>query len=184
MSDYYVGEIRVMAGLVQRQPPANWLVCDGSLLAINQYQPLYSLLGTTYGGDGVTTFALPDLRGRVALNQGTGAPNLTPRTLAQKGGVEFVSLSEATMPSHTHTLNTAGTTATSPTVASTVMFANTTGTNAMYVKDGLPATAVTKLNPADSTISDTGANQPHDNIMPSLALYYIIATNGLYPQFS
>jgi microcystin-dependent protein len=182
MSDYYVGEIRIMAGLVQRQPPANWLVCNGSLLSISQYQMLYSLLGTIYGGDGVATFALPDLRGRLCINQGAGVANLTPRTLAQKGGTEFVSLSEATMPSHTHTLNTAGTTATSPTVASTVTFANTTGANTMYVKDGL-ATA-TKASPADSTISNTGAGQSHDNIMPSLALNYIIATNGLYPQLS
>lgn len=183
MSDYYVGEIRVMAGLIQRQPPANWLVCDGSLLSINQYQVLYSLLGTLYGGDGVTTFALPDLRGRLAINQGTGV-NLTPRTLAQKGGTEFVALSEATMPSHTHTLNTAGTAATSPTVASTATFANTASTITMYAKDGLPTTAATTANPADTTISNTGAGQSHDNIMPSLALNYIIATNGLYPQGS
>lgn len=188
MSDYYVGEIRIMAGLLQKKPPADWLVCDGSLLTISQYQALYSLLGTTYGGDGVTTFALPDLRGRLCINKGTGVVNatttLTPRALAQKGGVETVGLSEATMPSHTHTLNAAGTAATSPTVASTVTFANTTGTNTMYVKDGLAATVVTKVNPADSTISNTGAGQSHDNIMPSLALNYIIATNGLFPQGS
>ncbi|MBS4095843.1 MAG: phage tail protein [Sulfuricella sp.] len=184
MSDYYVGEIRIMAGLIQKQPPENWLVCNGSLLSITQYQVLYSLLGTLYGGDGVTTFALPDLRGRLCINQGTGVANLAPRTLAQKGGTEFVSLSEATMPPHTHTLNTAGTAATSPTVASTVTFANTTGANTMYAKDGLATTVATKVNPADSTISDTGAGQSHDNIMPSLALYYIIATNGLYPQGS
>lgn len=184
MSDYYVGEIRIMAGLIQKQPPSDWLVCDGSLLAINQYQLLYSLLGAIYGGDGVTTFAIPDLRGRLCINQGAGVPNLTPRTVAQKGGVEFVGLSEDTMPSHTHTLNTAGTAATSPTVASTVTFANTTGANTMYVKDGLAATVATKVSPADSTISNTGAGQSHDNIMPSLALNYIIATNGLFPQFS
>lgn len=184
MSDYYVGEIRIMAGLLQRQPPVNWRVCDGSLLAVSQYEVLFALLGTMYGGDGVTTFALPDLRGRLAINQGTGAGNLTPRTLAQKGGVETVALSEATMPSHTHTLNTAGTAATSPTVASTVTFANTASTNTMYVKDGLPTTVATQVNPADTTISNTGAGQSHDNIMPSLALYYIIATNGLFPQES
>ncbi len=186
MSDYYVGEIRIMAGLLQKQPPADWRVCDGSLLSIQQYQALFSLLGTTYGGDGVTQFALPDLRGRLCINKGTGVvnatTNLTPRALAQKGGVETVALSEATMPSHTHTLNSAGTDATSPTVTSTVTFANTTGTNTMYVKDGLATTVATKVNPADSTISNTGANQPHDNIMPSLTLNYIIATNGLFPQ--
>lgn len=184
MSDYYVGEIRIMAGLIQKHPPQDWAICDGSLLSISQYQALYSLLGPIYGGDGVTTFALPDLRGRLCINQGAGVPNLTPRTLAQKEGTEFVGLSEDTMPSHTHTLNTAGTTATSPTVASTVTFANTASTNTMYAKDGLAATVATKVNPADSTISNTGAGQSHDNIMPSLALYYIIATNGLFPQGS
>lgn len=183
MSDYYVGEIRLMAGFAQQQPPADWHICDGTLLPISQYEVLFSLLGTTYGGDGRVNFALPDLRSRVCINQGTGV-NLTPRVLAQKGGEETVALSEATMPPHTHTLNTAGTAATSPTVASTVTFANTTGTNAMYVKDGLAAAAVTKLSPANSTISNTGASQPHDNIMPSLALNYIIATNGIYPQGS
>ncbi|GAB4088456.1 phage tail protein [Hydrogenophaga soli] len=188
MSDYFIGEIRVMAGLVQGQPPADWHVCDGSKLPINQYQALYSLLGTTYGGDGRNDFGLPDLRGRVPINQGTGVVNpttkLTPRVLGQKGGVEAVGLTDATMPAHTHALCTAGVTANSPNVAQNVTFANAPDPNTMYVKDGLPTTAVTKASPGDTTIGNAGASQPHDNIMPCTAMSYIIALNGIYPQES
>jgi microcystin-dependent protein len=180
MSDYYVGEIRIMAGLNQNTAPQDWHLCDGALLPINNYQALYSILGVTYGGDGVTTFAIPDLRSRLCISDGTG-PALTPRVVGQKGGAETVALDPSNLPAHNHTLYTAGTDATTPTIGPTVTFANTASSNTMYVNNGVTP-APTQASPIATTIDNMGANQSHKNIMPSLALYYIIATNGLYPQ--
>lgn len=183
MVDYYLGEIRVMAGLYGGKAPDGWKMCDGSLLQIPEFNALFALLGTTYGGDGRTTFALPDLRSRLPMGKGqgvAGTTQLTNRTLGQNGGAETVALTEATMPAHTHGLNTAGVDATSPTVANNVTFANVTRPNITYLNAGVAGGA--QVSPNSSTINDTGANQPHANIMPGMGLYYIIATDGLYPQ--
>ncbi|CAK0775313.1 Phage tail protein [Gammaproteobacteria bacterium] len=153
---------------------------------MSQYQTLFALLGTTYGGDGVNTFGLPDLRGRFNIGAGNG-PGLTSHVLGAKGGSETVTLTEANLPSHSHPLNTAGAAATTPTTGTGVTFCNTNkdATSGLqdvrYVKDGLASTVATKVNPADATIKATGGNQPHDNIMPSLAINYIIAWSGLFP---
>lgn len=180
--DPYIGEIRMFAG---NYVPEDWLLCDGSLQPINTYQTLYSLLGTTYGGDGATTFGLPDLRGRLPVGQGTG-PSLTPRTLAQTGGASFVQLIEANLPAHAHTVNTSTTSATTPTVAANVGLAQPqtlpAGQVVRYVPPGL-ATPPTQQNMDPDTVSvAAGGNQPHSNLMPYLAINYIICPNGLYPQ--
>jgi len=180
MVDCYVGEIRVMAGIMGGHAPDNWVMCDGSLLQVSQFQALFALLGTTYGGDGVNTFGLPDLRSRLPMGDGSG-PGLTPRVLGNKGGSETATLTAAMLPSHTHSLNTAGVDATSPTVASTVTFANVTGQNVTYVNATLSSGTPTVVKPDPTTVSNTGAGQPHANIMPGMGLYYIIATNGIFP---
>ncbi|MDO9271262.1 MAG: tail fiber protein [Methylobacter sp.] len=185
MTDCYVGEIRFMAGMANGNPPHGWHKCDGSLLQISQFQVLFALLGTTYGGDGVNTFGVPDLRGRLPMGKGqgvAGTTQLTNRTLGQNGGTETVALTAAAMPAHTHNLNTAGVDATSPTVSSNVTFANVTGQNATYVNAIVTGGTATPVNPDPATVSNTGANQSHANIMPGMGLYYIIATNGIFPQ--
>ncbi|MDP1663584.1 MAG: tail fiber protein [Methylobacter sp.] len=184
MSDYYVGEIRAMAGLVSGNAPQGWRKCDGSLLPVSQFQALFALLGTTYGGDGVNSFALPDLRSRLPMGNGqgvAGATQLTKRTLGEKGGTESVALTAATMPAHTHNLNTAGVDATSPTVASNVTFANVTGQNVTYLNATVTGGTATQVNPAPTTVGNAGAGLSHANIMPGMGLYYIIATNGSFP---
>lgn len=175
--DPYTGEIRIFAG---DYVPTDWHLCDGSALPVNNYQALFSLIGTSYGGDGVTTFNVPDLRGRFAISLGQG-PGLSSRALAQQGGTEQAALDASSMTSHTHTLSTAGTAAGTPTAGTGVTFANTVSPNTMYVNDGATP-APTKASPAANTIAVTGAGQTHDNIMPCLAVNYIICLNGIYPQ--
>lgn len=174
----YIGEIRLFAG---NFAPVNWHICDGSQLNIADYNALFALLGTTYGGNGVSTFGLPDFRGRVGISQGHGtATDATNHALGQTGGTETVTLNASSMPAHNHALNTAGTGATTATFGPTVTFANTTGQNTMYVNaGGTPATA----SPAATTIGNTGGGQAHDNVMPGLGVNYIISLAGLYPTF-
>lgn len=176
MSNPYLGEIRLFAG---NFAPQDWHFCDGSVLNIIGNEPLFSLLGTVYGGNGTTTFGLPDFRGRVGVNQGQGQ-GLTNRVVGQYGGSETVTLTEAAMPAHTHPLNTAGATATTGTAGPTVTFANTTGTNTMYVKAGQ---SLPYKNPVATTIASSGGNAGHNNLMPGMGLNYIICLVGLYPQF-
>lgn len=175
--DPYTGEIRIFAG---NYAPTDWQLCDGTALPVNAYQALFSLIGTYYGGDGVNTFNVPDLRGRLAIGQGQG-PGLSVRPLGQKGGTEQAALDGGSMAAHTHALYTAGNNASTPTAGPSVTFANTAGQNTMYVNDGATP-APNKANPAATTIVDEGAGQTHDNIMPCLAVNYIICLNGIYPQ--
>lgn len=178
MSDYFIGEIRLFVGMY---PPSGWNLCDGTLLKISEYQALYSLIGTTYGGDGVNNFALPDLRGRIPISQGQG-PGLTNRVVAQAGGSETATLTAAQLPAHTHFVLTAGTNATTPNLGTSVMFANTASPVTQYLKSGLGTTGGTAVQPAAPTISTTGSGQPHQNVMPSAILTYMIALNGTYPM--
>ncbi len=175
MADSYVGEIRIFAGI---RPPVNWHFCDGSVLPISSYEALYSLLGTTWGGDGRTTFGIPDLRGRLAIGQGNGT-NLTPRVLAQTGGTETVTIVEAQLPAHTHTVLTAAVPATTNVPGPTVLLAQLTGTLVGY----LPAAQQSTTFAFDSSmVGSTGGNQPHSNIMPYVALNYMISLLGTYPD--
>ncbi len=175
--DPYTGEIRIFAG---NYAPVDWQLCDGSALPVNDYQALFSLIGTYYGGDGVNTFKVPDLRGRLAISQGQG-PGLSARALGQQGGTELAALDASSMAAHTHALNTAGANANTPTAGPGVTFANTVSPNTMYVNDGATP-APTTANPAANTIAVAGAGQTHDNIMPCMAFNYIICLNGIYPQ--
>ncbi|GAB4308503.1 MAG: tail fiber protein [Phototrophicales bacterium] len=170
MSEPFIAEIRMFAG---NFAPRGWAFCDGQLLAVSQNDALFSLLGTIYGGDGRTTFGLPDLRGRIPIHAGQGT-GLSPRRLGQKGGEETVTLTVNQLPPHNHTIHAAnsGNAQSSP-------VGNLPGTDrvVMYFNSAdRPATL------AANTIESTGNSQPHSNLMPFLCINFIISLFGIYPQ--
>ena len=175
MATPFIGEIR-MFGF--GRTPQGWQACDGSLLAISEYEPLFVLIGTTYGDDGQNTFAVPDLRGRVPIHQGQG-PGLSNYVIAQKSGTESVTLLGVQMPAHTHTLvaTTAAATATAP----AGLLPGTVSGDVFYVTDGSGATPVPM---ATQSTTVTGNGMPHDNTMPTLTVQYCISTTGIFPQQS
>ncbi len=169
MGQSYVGEMRIFAG---NFAPVDWMFCEGQLVSITDYDALFSLIGTTYGGDGVKTFALPDMRGRISLHIGQ-SPGLPNYVMGQKGGVETVTLTVATMPSHTHPYNASTNAGTGPTPVGAV--AASSNTVKIY-KAAAPAT------PMDAnSLAATGGNQPHDNVQPYICINYIISMVGIYP---
>lgn len=169
MSIPYVGEIRLFGG---NFAPQDWLLCQGQLLPIALYETLFQLIGTTYGGDGVDTFRLPDLRGRVPVHMGTG-PGLSQRVIGQTGGAEAVTLSAVHLPVHTHTLH-ASTAAASLAAPGGALLAATT------VASYDTHAATTPM--AAAAVTASGGNQPHDNMAPTLAVNYIIAIAGIFPS--
>lgn len=182
MSDYYLGEIRMFSGFRGLKVPQNWAPCDGRLLQISGNEALYSLLGTRWGGDGATTFAIPNLNGRVPIGQGTGT-GLTSRTLGQTLGAETVTLTSAQLPSHNHTLNaSSATAATTPNLTATGTSTLSTPTDgSMYYAAPSTGTTATALPLAADTLSSFGSSQPHDNLMPGIGVQYMIALLGTYP---
>ena len=165
MAQPYVGEIRMFAG---NFAPAGWMFCEGSLLPISENETLFQLIGTTYGGDGQSTFALPDLRGRLPLHQGNGF------ILAETGGVEEITLTIAQMASHTHPFLAS----TGPGSANSPQ-GNTVGEQAaisLYIQD----TPASPLSP--SAIGNTGGSQPHTNFQPYLCVDFIISLFGIFPS--
>ncbi|MEO1517025.1 MAG: tail fiber protein [Bacteroidota bacterium] len=185
----YIGEIRIFAG---NFAPRGWAFCEGQLLAISQNQALFSLLGTTYGGDGRTTFALPDMRGRTAVHEGSG-PGLTPRPLGQRTGVEEVTLNSTQIPSHSHTVtvttNGAAVVGTNTDPANTNEIAgNALGQgsniyNSMAADPGEPLGGVT-YTPPTYAVNPTGGSQRHYNLQPFLVMRYIVALVGIFPSRS
>ncbi|MBF0602777.1 MAG: tail fiber protein [Nitrospirae bacterium] len=179
--DAFTGEIRLFAG---NFAPEGWLMCNGSLQSISTYGALYALIGIIYGGDGATTFAVPDLRGRVPLSNNLNAPAQPLYPLGAKGGSEGVQLVEDNIPAHNHTLSVSIAPATSPapTPKDTMTIGAGSGTTLkLYTTTGKVITPGTMGN---QTIGESGSSSPyfHDNIMPSLVMTYIICTNGIYPQ--
>ncbi len=154
--------------------PRGWAKCDGQLLPVSQNSALFSLLGTTYGGDGRTTFALPDLRGRVPLGAGHGA-GLSMHAIGSRGGVESMTLMQANMPSHTHMLRASGQPGNSGNPAGNLL-ANTGATDLEYSDAGPSVTM------SDSAISASGGNQPINNMQPHIAMNYCIALYGIFPS--
>jgi len=172
MSDAFVGEIRLFAG---NFAPIGWALCNGQLLPISQNTALFSLLGTYYGGDGRSTFALPDFRDRLPIHQGQG-PGLTLRQVGESGGQASVSLSAAQIPGHSHALLASASPSTGvpgPAVALSTIFG---AVPAYRIPD--PA-HLTTMSPA--SVTPTGGNQPHNNLQPYLGLTFIIALQGIFP---
>jgi microcystin-dependent protein len=176
MSTPYIGEIRMFA-FGTRGAPNNWQACDGSLLPISEYDALFALIGTTYGGDGQTTFAVPDLRGRLPIHQGTG-PGLGTYVIGQRAGTETVTVLPTQMPAHTHTAVATTATGTTGTVGNTVL-PGTVNADTMYITDitGLPTFTL-----APQSVTQAGGSQPHENCMPTLTVQYCIATFGIFPS--
>jgi microcystin-dependent protein len=173
--DSYVGEIRVFAG---NYAPEGWAFCDGRLLNVQDYQILFSLIGNTYGGNGVTTFGLPNLQGRIPIHWGQ-SPGLANYTLGSSVGVDSVTLSTAQLPSHSHALNVSSKQATTTNPGPTVLPGVTNV--GFYTPDNVQKAT---SNLAAATIPPSGGNAAHDNSMPSIALNYIISLNGIYPSQS
>lgn len=164
MAEPFLSEIRLMSFVFA---PKGWALCNGQLLPINQNQALFSLLGTTYGGDGRVNFALPDLRGRVPIHVGSG------HTLGERGGAEAHTLSVAELPAHTHVVNAA----TRATDGSASPSGNVLGGgNNVYTRAG----ADTALQPG--TVQNVGGSQPHINTQPFLTVSFCIALQGIFPS--
>jgi microcystin-dependent protein len=166
MGQPYVGEIRMFGG---NFAPNGWLFCEGQLLPISENETLFQLIGTTYGGDGQETFALPDLRGRLPLHAGNGV------ALAQAGGAEEVTLTTATIPSHSH-----GMLASTAIPAGSAAQGSVTGQAAAKLyRAGSPSVT---LNP--QSLLQAGGNQPHSNMQPYLCINFIISLYGIFPSQS
>lgn len=165
MAQPYVGEIRMFAG---NFAPAGWMFCEGQLLPISENETLFQLIGTTYGGDGQSTFALPDLRGRLPIHQGNGF------ILAQTGGAEAITLTVPQLPAHSH-----------PLLASTSAAndSNPAGNVAAQASSFFPYLNAPPTTPmAASSIAATGGSQPHTNFQPYLCVDFIISLFGIFPS--
>jgi microcystin-dependent protein len=171
MSEPYLGEIRMFGG---NFPPIGWEFCNGQLLPISGNEALCQLIGTTYGGDGQNTFALPELRGRLPLHVGTNPSTGTTFTIGQSSGVETVTLTTSQLPAHSHPVQANSTNGDSTDPNNNVWGLNNTLKS--YVNSAPNGTMST------SAIISTGGSQPHDNMMPYLAVSFIIATQGIYPS--
>lgn len=170
MSNPFLGEIR-MGGF--NFAPRGWAFCIGQLLPIAQYDALFALVGTTYGGDGVTTFALPDLRGRIPINQGQG-PGLSNYVMGQKAGTESVTLTTAQIPSHSHVITAASSGTRSANPVGNLLGS---GEADIYNHDGANGVAM-----SPNAIAQSGGNQPHDNMQPYLCINFFIALEGIFPS--
>jgi len=166
MAEPFLSEIRIMSfGF----PPKGWALCDGQLLPINQNQALFSLLGTTYGGDGRVNFGLPNLQGRTPIHMGSG------HTLGERGGEQGHTLSISEIPTHTHVLNSTTATATTPTPDTNTVISVSTP-QAMY------GGAAGLVAMAPNAVGNTGGNQAHLNMQPFLVLNFSIALQGIFPS--
>ena len=172
MSEPFIAEIKIFAG---NFAPRGWAFCNGQLLPVAQNTALFSLIGTTYGGDGRTTTALPNLQGRAPMHPGRG-PGLTTRRLGQNGGVETVTLTEAEAPDHTHTMSANPNPAEQPGPVGNALARSVGGS--IYGD----ANNLVSLNAA--TVPGAGGNQAHNNVQPYLTLNFIIALQGMYPSRS
>jgi microcystin-dependent protein len=171
MADPFVAEIRIFPF---NFPPKGWAFCNGQIMPISQNTALFSLLGTTYGGDGKSTFALPDLQGSAPMHPGQG-PGLSLHDLGETGGSETVTLLESEIPAHAHSLRAAVTTATKSTPAGN-SFAKVNGATPFVVPPGNPPVVM-----SDVALAPAGGDQPHNNMQPYLTLYFNIALQGIFP---
>ncbi len=173
MSNPYVGEIRMFGG---NFAPSGWSFCNGQLLDISTNQVLFALIGTTYGGDGVNTFAVPDLRGRLPIHQGQG-PGLSNYVIGQLSGTENVTLLSTQLPQHNHALQVSNNLVSDSVPGSTMLPGQLTS-GELY--DTPPAAPNLTMNP--SSLGLIGGNQPHSNIQPYLSVSFIISMFGVFPS--
>ena len=166
MAQPYVGEIRMFAG---NFAPAGWMFCEGQLLPISENETLFQLIGTTYGGDGESTFALPDLRGRTPIHQGNGF------ILAETGGAEEITLTVSQIPSHGHPM-LASTSVSQDTLPTDKVVGQAGGSALPYIQD------VTDSNLSPQAVSTVGGSQPHTNFQPYLCINFIISLFGIFPS--
>jgi microcystin-dependent protein len=178
MSSPYVGQIFMFAG---NFPPSGWALCNGQLMPISENEVLFQLIGTTYGGDGQSTFAMPDMRGRVPVHQGQGG-GLSSYTLGQSGGVESVTLTTQQIPIHNHFLlaNASPASSANPSANLTVAFENVSQSPNPFAY--LPYDGTGQVTMPANSIGQSGGNQPHENIQPILALNYCISLFGIFPS--
>lgn len=179
MVDAYLGEVRIFSGAYA---PEGWALCNGSLLDVANNQALFALLGNRWGGNGVNQFAVPDLRGRLPIGQGTGT-GLTPRVLTQSGGVEGVALDSSTIPAHSHVFNTLSTPATTGALvasSNTLSYAEGVGGLKTYMDNATASPSEVSFSSA--SVTSAGSGQAHWNVMPSFVVNYIICTEGIYPD--
>lgn len=174
MSEPFIAEVRIFAG---NFAPRSWAFCNGQLLPISQNTALFSLIGTTYGGDGRTTTALPNLQGRAPMHPGRG-PGLSSRRLGEKGGTTTVTLTENQIPSHTHSEMNINS---SKAISAIPIFQKALGVNDSQHRYGPPGDTVSMAEP---TFKQQGGGQPHNNMQPYLGLNFIIALQGVYPSRS
>ncbi|MCE5175037.1 MAG: tail fiber protein [Bacteroidales bacterium] len=175
----FIGEIRAFSG---NYAPQGWHFCDGTLLSVNGYEALYSLIGNIYGGSSPNNFALPNLIGRLPVAQGTGV-GLTTRVTGQTGGVETFQLDTSSIPAHTHgfMISTAGTATKIPGPTTFLASMNSPEATVLGYLPGTPSGA-SKITMDPTSILPTGGGLPHNNLMPCLAINYIICLVGLYPS--
>jgi microcystin-dependent protein len=170
MADPFVAEIRIFPF---NFPPRGWAWCDGQLLPLSQNTALFSLLGTTYGGNGKSNFALPDLQGRAPMHPGQG-PGLSLHDLGEQGGTETVSLLESEIPSHSHALRTFNDVGEDRIPGPNEALARSTG-GLLY------AASSSNVMMSDLTLTPAGGDQPHNNMQPYLTFYFCIALQGVFP---
>lgn len=180
MADAFIGEIRIFCG---NFIPAGWAACNGATMQIRQETALYAVIGTRYGGDGKTTFMLPDLQGKVPLQQGAGT-NLTQRELGEKGGTASVALTEGMMPRHTHRPMAHDAAGDVDSPSNALWAQNVTGGRNPIVQDQFTKvvdTALIDTGMAPSLLGQTGGDVAHNNMQPYLPLLFMICVNGVYP---
>jgi microcystin-dependent protein len=172
MAQPYVGEIRMFGG---NFPPSGWAFCSGQLLPISENETLFQLIGTTYGGDGQENFGLPDLQCRIPVHNGTG-PDGSTYVIGEKAGVESVTITTQQMPTHTHPLLGSNVQGSQQSPANNLTAQSHTGTTFLYIANQVPSDV---MAPAIGTV---GGSQPHDNMMPYLAISFIISLFGIFPS--
>jgi len=170
--DPFTGEIRIFGG---NFAPQGWMLCNGQSLYISQYEDLFALIGTAYGGDGQQTFNLPDLRGRVPIGMGQG-DRLSNYAVGQTGGADEVILQPQNLPEHTHTITASLDAANSSDPQGNLLAQS--GQVSIYIQ----ATLGTQMSPNSISTSASGGTLPHENRMPSMSLSYIICVHGLFPS--
>lgn len=173
--DQYIGEIRMFAG---NYSPVWWAFCSGTVLTINQNSVLFALIGATYGGNGTTSFALPDMRGRLPVHQGSSG-SLTPRVMGQAYGSESVTLTQPQMPQHTHGFQASTQSASTPFPQNAVL-ASVPSPDTLYLDSATTPTDPKMLNM--QSVQAMGGGLPHENMMPFLGISFIMALQGIFPS--